>query len=48
MNSLLFELESLKGIIRDYNNSLFLAGQYHVIRKNERIYDVMRDRVTEE
>lgn len=31
MNSLVFELNSLKDIIDDYNNSLFLAAKYHVI-----------------
>ena len=34
-----FELSSLLSIITDYNNNLFLAEKYHVIRKEEQVYN---------
>lgn len=34
-----FELSSLMKIIADYNNNLFLAEKYHVIQKEEQVYN---------
>ncbi len=34
-----FELAALVKIIADYNNSLFLAEKYHVIHKEEQVYN---------
>ena len=36
---MVFDLASLLGIISDYNNSLFLAEKYHVIQKEEIVYN---------
>ena len=38
-NSMVFDLASLVGVISDYNNSLFLAEKYHVIQKEEVVYN---------
>jgi hypothetical protein len=38
-NSMVFELASLVEVISDYNNSLFLAEKYHVIQKEETVYN---------
>jgi hypothetical protein len=36
---MVFELQSLRQIIADYNHNLFLAEKYHVIGKVERAYN---------
>ena len=37
---MVFELQSLRQIIADYNHSLFLAEKYHVIGKIEKVYNI--------
>jgi hypothetical protein len=38
-NSMVFDLAYLVDIISDYNNNLFLAEHYHVIQKEEVVYN---------
>jgi hypothetical protein len=38
-NSMVFDLAYLVDIISDYNNNLFLAERYHVIQKEEVVYN---------
>ncbi len=39
INSMVFDLAYLMDIISDYNHSLFLAERYHVIQKEEVVYN---------
>ena len=38
-NSMVFRMSSLVEIIEDYQSTLFLAAKYHVIAKDEQVYN---------
>jgi hypothetical protein len=36
---MVFEFDSLTKLIADYNTNLFLAEKYHVVAKDEKVFD---------
>jgi UDP-N-acetylglucosamine pyrophosphorylase len=47
MNSLVFELETLRTVTKDYASNISMAQYYQIIRLEAEIYDFGRDEVRE-